>query len=69
MGEALAWRAEGPPQPAVRGDELAEALGIEPGPELGTLLARLREARFTGEATTAEEALVLARRLRQNSAS
>ncbi|MGZ4201023.1 MAG: CCA tRNA nucleotidyltransferase [Thermoleophilaceae bacterium] len=69
MGEALAWRAHGPPQPAVRGDELAEALGIEPGPELGALLARLREARFTGEATTAEEALVLARRLRQNAAS
>ena len=68
MDEALAWRAAGPPQPPVRGDELASALGIEPGPELGSLLARLREAQFTGEATTAAEALALARRLRQNAA-
>jgi poly(A) polymerase len=67
MGEALAWRS-GPPQPAVRGGELAEELGIEPGPELGELLGRLRQARFTGEAQTREQALALARRLRENPA-
>jgi putative nucleotidyltransferase with HDIG domain len=66
MAEALAWREGGPPGPAVRGDELAVELGIEPGPELGELLARLRQARFTGEAETREEALRLARRLRHN---
>jgi hypothetical protein len=65
MAEALVWRTR-PPQAAVRGGELAEALGIEPGPELGRLLARLRKARFTGEAETREEALALARRLREN---
>jgi putative nucleotidyltransferase with HDIG domain len=65
MGEALAWRSA-PPEPPVRGGELAEELGIEPGPELGELLARLRQARFTGEAETREQAVALARRLRDN---
>jgi poly(A) polymerase len=69
MAEALTWRREGPPQPPVRGDELAEALGIAPGPELGSLLARLREARFTGEASTRDEAVELARRFRENPAA
>ena len=64
MAEALAWRSDGAPEPPLRGDELARELGIAPGPELGALLAQLREARFAGEATTAEEALELARRLR-----
>jgi poly(A) polymerase len=65
MAAALEWRAAGPPKPAVRGNELAEELGIEPGPELGALLAELAQARYTGEATTADEAVALARRLRQ----
>ena len=64
--EAIAWR-ERPPQPPVRGDELARALDIEPGPDLGALLARLEEAAFAGEATTREEAIALARRLRETS--
>jgi poly(A) polymerase len=63
MAEALRWRAEGPPRPPLRGDELAEALGIAPGPELGRLLAELEEAAFAGEAGTREEALEAARRL------
>ena len=64
MAEALAWRRDGAPESPLRGDQLARELGIPPGPELGALLAQLREARFAGEATTAEEALELARRLR-----
>jgi poly(A) polymerase len=64
MAEALAWRADGPPRPPVHGDELAAALGIEPGPELGALLERLREAVFVGEVATPEEAIELARRVR-----
>jgi putative nucleotidyltransferase with HDIG domain len=67
MAEALDFRAAGKPKPPVRGDVLAREIGIESGPELGELLERLREAAFTGEATTAEEAIALARRLRQNS--
>ncbi len=64
--EALEWRAR-PPHPPVRGDDLARELDIPPGPELGKLLARLEEAAFAGEAPTREEALALARRLRETS--
>ena len=66
MAEALDWRAGGDPRPPVRGDELARELGLEPGPEIGELLARLREASFTGEATTRDDAVALARRIREN---
>ena len=66
MAEALAWRASGPPRAPVRGDELAEELGLEPGPELGRLLAQLEEAAFAGEAGDRDQALELARRLREN---
>jgi poly(A) polymerase len=67
MGEALRWRAGGPPRAPLRGDELAGELGIERGPELGRLLAQLEEAVFAGEAGSREQALELARRLRHNS--
>ena len=50
----------------VRGDELAEELGIEPGPELGRLLDQLAEAAYAGEATDAQQAVDLARALRHN---
>jgi poly(A) polymerase len=66
MAEALDWREAGPPKPPVRGDELASALELEPGPELGRLLAELEEAAFAGEVASADEAVDLARRLRQN---
>jgi poly(A) polymerase len=66
MEEALAWREAGPPSLPLRGDELAERLGIERGPELGRLLAELEEAAFAGEASSPDEALRLARRLREN---
>jgi putative nucleotidyltransferase with HDIG domain len=63
--EAIEWR-ERPPQPPLRGDDLARELDIAPGPEIGALLARLEEAAFAGEAPTREQALALARRLRDN---
>ena len=66
MAPALAWRAQGPPRPPVRGDDLAAALAMEPGPELGELLRRLEEAAYTGEAVTRDDALALARRLRED---
>lgn len=51
-------------QPAlVRGDELANALGLRPGPALGALLAELEEARYAGDIGTREEAVALAREL------
>jgi poly(A) polymerase len=63
MGAALDWREHGPPGVPVRGDELAAELGIEPGPELGRLLAELEQAAYAGEATTRDQAVALARRL------
>jgi hypothetical protein len=64
MTAALDWREHGPPRVPVRGDELADELGIEPGPELGRLLGELEEAAYVGDAVTREQAIALARRLR-----
>ncbi len=50
-----------PLKPLIRGDELAGALGIEPGPRLGELLAEIAEAQYAGEVGTADEAIALAR--------
>ena len=61
---ALAWRAEGRRQPLVRGDVLADALDLDPGPQLGRLLAAIDEARFAGEVATADEAVAFAAGLR-----
>ena len=66
MPAALEWRRRGPPRLPLRGNELAEELGIEPGPELGRLLAELEEAAYAGEVTSRSEAVEIARRLRQN---
>ncbi|MGH2822991.1 MAG: hypothetical protein ACRDLY_08235, partial [Thermoleophilaceae bacterium] len=63
MHAALDWREHGPPAVPIRGDELARELGIEPGPELGRLLAELTEAAYAGEVTTRDEAVAVARRL------
>jgi putative nucleotidyltransferase with HDIG domain len=61
LGEALRWRASGPPQPLVRGDELAAELGISPGPELGELMAELEAAQFAGEVSDRRQAVTHAR--------
>jgi poly(A) polymerase len=61
LGEALRWREEGPPRPLLRGDELAAELGIDPGPQLGALVAELEAAQFAGEVTTPGEAVAHAR--------
>ncbi|MGD2254015.1 MAG: hypothetical protein PVF70_13975 [Anaerolineales bacterium] len=47
----------------VRGDELAQALGVQPGPRLGRLMALVREAQAVGEVSSHEQALAFARRL------
>ena len=62
---ALAWRAAGRRTPLVRGTDLAEALGIEPGPQLGELLGAIDEAAYAGEVNTPQEAVELARGLLQ----
>ena len=50
--------------PPVRGDVLAEALGIALGPEIGVLLEELTVAGDAGTVTTADEAIAWARALR-----
>ena len=62
FAEALAFERDRP-APLVRGDDLAAELGIEPGPEVGRLLAEVAEARFAGELRTRDEALRFVRRL------
>jgi putative nucleotidyltransferase with HDIG domain len=62
LGEAFAWLAD-PPRPPLRGDELAHALGIAPGPEIGRILGQLEEDSFAGEVETPEQALERARQL------
>jgi tRNA nucleotidyltransferase/poly(A) polymerase len=63
LGEALTARAAGRPAPLVRGDELARALRLRPGPRIGELLEAISEAQFAGEVTTRDEAIALARAL------
>jgi putative nucleotidyltransferase with HDIG domain len=62
IAAALDWRREGPPEPLLRGDEVAAELGIEPGPELGSALAELEAAQYAGEITDREGALQHLRR-------
>lgn len=51
IAAGLDWRREGPPEPLLRGDEIAAELGIKPGPELGSALAELEAAQYAGEIT------------------
>jgi hypothetical protein len=50
------------PPRLVTGDDLMEHLGLGPGPTIGRLLERVREAQAEGKVSTREEALALARR-------
>ncbi len=60
VGAGLAWRAD-PPRPPVRGDTLARALGLTPGPRIGQLLHVLEEAGYAGEIGSEAEAIAYAR--------
>jgi putative nucleotidyltransferase with HDIG domain len=68
VGEALAWRRN-PPRPPVRGDQLARALRLAPGPEIGRLLAELEAETFAGEIAGREDAIERARELLQSAGS
>jgi tRNA nucleotidyltransferase/poly(A) polymerase len=48
-------------EPVIRGDRLAEELGLEPGPAIGRALEAIAEAQAAGEVSTPEQALMLAR--------
>ena len=49
-------------EPILRGTDLMRELGLAPGPQIGRLLAEVREAQAEGEVRTREEALEWARR-------
>jgi hypothetical protein len=51
------------PRSFVDGKVLMDALGLKPGPQVGSLLVALREAQAVGEVRSREEALHLARKL------
>jgi poly(A) polymerase len=57
IAAALDWRRDGPPVPLLRGDEVALELDIEPGPELGELLADLEAAQYAGEVNDRVDAI------------
>ncbi|MBI4591760.1 MAG: HDIG domain-containing protein [Candidatus Rokubacteria bacterium] len=50
-------RAQAAAPPLVRGEDVMAAFGIQPGPEVGRLLALAREAQDLGQVRTREEAL------------
>jgi hypothetical protein len=64
LANTLDWRRDGPPQPLLRGDELAEELGVEEGPELGELLRELEAAQYAGEVASREAAIAYLKRRR-----
>lgn len=51
------------PPRLLTGHDVMDALGLEPGPEVGRLLRAVEEAQGAGEIRTREEALALVRRL------
>jgi putative nucleotidyltransferase with HDIG domain len=61
LGPALDWHEHGAPPPLIRGDELADELGIAKGPQLGALLAELAAAQYAGEIATRDDAVRFAR--------
>jgi poly(A) polymerase/tRNA nucleotidyltransferase (CCA-adding enzyme) len=61
LPEALNWHHHGHPSVPIPGDELAAAVGVEPGPELGRLLREVEAAVFAGEVSSREDAIRVAR--------
>jgi putative nucleotidyltransferase with HDIG domain len=61
--ELIAAAREPVPPPLVRGDELVREAGVQPGPQIGAILAQLEEDRYAGEISTREVALARAREL------
>ncbi len=55
------------PPPLVNGNDIMQATGLRPGPRVGEVLERVREAIATGRVTTRDEALALARHMQRDS--
>jgi putative nucleotidyltransferase with HDIG domain len=61
MAQALIALGPVPPRLLMPADELAAAIGLEPGPRLGELVAVLQEEQAAGAVTTREEAVAFGR--------
>jgi poly(A) polymerase/tRNA nucleotidyltransferase (CCA-adding enzyme) len=61
LPEAVTWHREGRPRSPIAGDELAAALGIQPGPQLGELLTEVEAGVFAGEVNSPDDAIAVAR--------
>lgn len=61
----LHYEASIRPAPLIDGRDLIDNLQIEPGPEIGRLLRLVEEAQASGEITTRDQALTLARQAHQ----
>jgi len=61
VAAALERRAAPRAAPVIRGDRLADELGLTPGPWLGEMLGVLEEARYAGEVRSADDAVAFAR--------
>jgi poly(A) polymerase len=57
LAAAVELRRDGAPEPLLRGDGIAAALGIEPGPRLGEAVDELAAAQYAGEVTDREAAV------------
>jgi len=66
---AVPWELEGPPEPLLRGDEIARVAGIEPGPGLGMAVAELEAAQWCREVGTRDQAVAHLRAFTADSAS
>jgi putative nucleotidyltransferase with HDIG domain len=61
LAAALEREEHGPPPPLLRGDDLAQELGIAHGPQLGELVRELAAAQYAGEVQTRDDAIAHAR--------
>ncbi len=64
LAAALDWRRDGPPEPLLRGDELAAELGIREGPELGGCSPSWRRRSTRARSRRGSRRLALAREIR-----
>jgi len=63
VAAGLEWEQAGAPKSPLTGDQLIEALGLQPGPEVGRIMDGLEEAAYTGEIDSAKDAVEKARDL------
>lgn len=69
LAVAVPWELEEPPEPLLRGDEIASATGIAPGPCLGDAVRELAAAQWCGEVSDRAGAIAHLRAFASGSAA